>query len=387
MSEINYTFINGERICYQHIIGLTATPPIGELRGKLDRIAPIVDRITIPEAIGNKWISNYIEFNYGLDFTVQEQELYVQLSKPITETLDSFRDVHKLLNLPNVESPLALMNCCTNGYMYKEFNKTNNMWDTHRIDSMHMCNAVATTMGWNVNIDVSTERGRKLNHDWSPTAIKERCLNFRTVSRRRNDLINNNKVKLNAILEILTKFNNKRGIIFNQSTEFADKLTASINFKEPNSAICYHSNIESRFLYNTDGSVITTKAGIPKKFGKTTLKKLALEGMLTNKFKYLVTVMALDAGLDITNLNLAIITSGTINPLQDKQRKGRSFRINPFAEDEVVIIFNLYMKNFKHLDTDITSRDYVKLTKRQTDSELPCIFIDSLDEIQYLYKI
>lgn len=384
-TDVAYTFISGERIIYTHILGLTGTKPINDLT-RFNKLAPVLDTISIKEAIANGWISNYIEFNYGLDFTSTNKDLYVQLSKPITDTLQLFKGVHTHIGIPAIKSPVELIRCCTNGYIHKWFDNVDNIWKTARVDSSNMCNLVARTMGWSVDMDITTERGKEINYNWAPSAIKERCQNFNNVVKRRNDLINNNKTKLNAVLEIVTKFANKKGIIFNQSTEFADNITNCINIKQPKHAVCYHTNIESRYMTDEYGRTITTLAGVPKKFGKTTLKRLALDGLRNNTHKILVTVMALDTGFDVEDINLAIITSGTINPMQDLQRKGRSFRLNPDDKDEVVLIFNLYMKDFEYNGNDVVSRDRIKLETRQRLSEVASINIDNLDEVEYLYK-
>lgn len=386
-SDVNFTLINGTLIHYQYIIGLTATEPTGTEAKELALIAPIVDTISIGEAIANKWISNHIEINYGLDFNSKDKELYVTLSKPITETNEMFKTLPTLLNSPVFKTPLDVIFACTIGVDHKYLNTSTNMWDTLRIHSDQVCEHVAKLMGWNKELDTNTDRGKQLNYLWSPSAIKERCHNYRKVIKRRNDLINNNITKLNAVLEIITKFNSRKGIIFNQSTEFADILTAAINAKKYNNAICYHSAIESRYLTDSNGRTITTLNGKPKKFGKVTLKRMALEGMQNNVYQHLVTVSALDEGMNITNINLAILTAGTLDTKKQRQRTGRSFRINPYAEDETVLIFNLYMKHFKYLDKDITSRDEVKLQERQKLNTISPIVIDSLEQINYLCEI
>ena len=392
LTDIRFPFINGDKIHYGYAIGLTATIPSDKIdRTKLLNLLPIIDAISIKEAVTNEWIAKHIEINYGLDFNNDDKDLYIQLSRPISNVLDLFKGMYKRMPLPGLHTDMDIIYACTHGYIYKHLNECN-VNITNRFDSTTICNRVAEVMGWHRDIDTNTPRGADLHYYWSPSAIKERCLNFDKVVRRRNDLINNNKSKLNAVLELTTVFTDKTTIIFNQSVEFADIVTNAINSKKKHTAICYHSKIETRYMQDEHGNTICSKNGSPKKFGKTVLKRMAIEGLKDGTYDTLVTVMALDTGMDIPNINLAILTSGTINSTQYDQRKGRSFRIDELNKEDVVIIFNLYMKSFDTKNADgenvsVISRDATKLFERQKLNTSHIIDINTLTDIEYLYKI
>lgn len=386
ISDESFKIINGDIIHYDTIVGLTGSLS-REVKTKLKPFLQVVDEISIKEAIANKWISNHLEFNLGVEYTKEEKELYIRLSKPITDTLDLFKSVPNLLGITELKDTYSVIRSCSNGFITKQYNQNSFMYETIRYNSITMCELVAKVMGWHVHLDTSTTRGKEIEYYWNPNNIKERCINFNNIVKRRNDLQNNNATKLNAVLSIINRFQNKKSIVFNESTEFAEKLNNAINLKYPKTSMCYHSNIESRFLYDDDNNIITHKNGKPKKFGKDSLKKIALEGLKSNKYKTLVTVKALDEGFDEDSINMSIITSGTINPLQYQQRKGRSYRVNPFDKDDVVLIFNIYMKSFYNIDNkEIVSRDAIKLNIRQKDNAISPIYINSIEDIIELYR-
>src|SRR5690606_23822931 len=88
------------------------------------------------------------------------------------------------------------------------------------------------------------------------------------------------------------------------------------------------------------------------------------------------TASALDKGLDVIDIRLAIVTSGTSNWTQHKQRGGRAKRVE---EDEniIVLIINLFIKGTK-------DEDWLK--DRQSKSNNVVYWVDSIDEINYQPK-
>jgi hypothetical protein len=85
---------------------------------------------------------------------------------------------------------------------------------------------------------------------------------------------------------------------------------------------------------------------IQGKFGKTMtesvdkIKEETIQGMITGKYKYLVTAKALDEGLTIPNLELVIITFGSNNPIQQGQRSARGSTIDVLNDKKQTKIFN-----------------------------------------------
>ena len=117
----------------------------------------------------------------------------------------------------------------------------------------------------------------------------------------------------------------------------------------------------------------TGKTGKLIKFGQTRQKKEALDILTTNPKAIMCTTKALDTGIDIPDIKLSIITSGSYNPTQQEQRIGRSTR-NDGTED-IVLLFNLYAKN---------TQEEKSLKSRQMGAKHPIIKLNNLDDLDNL---
>ena len=75
------------------------------------------------------------------------------------------------------------------------------------------------------------------------------------------------------------------------------------------------------------------------------LKDIATSNILDNVSNIISTTSALDRGLNIENLDFAIISSRKSNSTQAKQRNARVKRIDYLNKDSISTIINIYYKN------------------------------------------
>lgn len=359
-----------------YVLGLTGTLPDNSV---VLRNVPlhVIDRISEPEAIANKWISNFVEYNIKLELSDFDKQRYEKFSIPIQELQELFRGCAHMLNLgsPIFKSDVDVMYSCIYGKTF--YNKTEPIFI--RADAIIM--SIATRKGWKRDLLLTDDYNRMLNDFWSPAAIKDNVHTFNKLVRERNEILTINPVKRNAILELYNS-NIVPTLIFNESTDFADSIATAIG----EDAFAYHSNISSKPMIDpSTGEHYTYKSGIKKGelklFGKTTLRKYAIDGIKSGKFKALVTARALDEGVDIPNLERVITSAGTINPLTYAQRSGRGKRIDYSNPNKVTRIYNLYFDDFTTTNGNvIISRDKQKLIQRQAGSN-DVIWIDCIQDL------
>jgi len=381
------SIIRGNKVSYSMILGLTGTFPNKEEKIEINKHCPVIDSISDSEAISNGWISDFVEYNIPLELSEEDKFKYIKLTMPIKKMLSQFKNTARLFQLSPGEfmfkSDYDLIVACVSGKVHngKYYNASN------------IRLTLATIKGWSKDIDTSSDYGRELDASWNPNRLVDDAQVFINSIRSRSEIINNNPVKLKAVLDLFTHFT-ETTICFNESTDFADQIVNLVNykFKRP-IAIAYHSNVKSQHLVNPEtGTYYTYKSGpnhgLPKVFGKDSIKNIALEGVMSGKYLLLSTARALDEGLSLSNIKQVITTAGTTNPLQYKQRNARGRTVDIYDPDKVTRIFNLYFEDFydyNNLDTSgipklIHCRDKDKLIIRQ-ESANKVIFADSLNAI------
>lgn len=367
-SDERLKIIRGEIIKYRWNLGLTGTFPTGKIGDEISKYFPIIDTITEHEALQNKWISNFVEYNYGLKLSDEDKYRYLQYSIPIRETLDLFKGTSKLYSF--FKDDYDVLTSCFAGKKTK----------SGYIQAKTIRQDLASKKGWSTELPLTNDYNRMIEDNWNPIIIEQNARKFNDIVRKRNDIINNNRVKLRAVIDICNRFK-LTTIIFNESTDFADIIADELNI-DGLVAICYHSNIESKFLLDKDGNQMYTLTGKPKKVGKVCIKKEALEGLKNGKYRVLSTAKALDEGLDVPNIELVITTAGTTNPLQYKQRNARGKTVDIYNPDKVTKIINLYFTNFVDDNGNtIPCRDYQKLMLRQSMNDIVPIDITNIDDI------
>lgn len=123
--------------------------------------------------------------------------------------------------------------------------------------------------------------------------------------------------KIPATIKIIKKFTNRKWIIFNKSIKFAEELAKSMQ-KEGFKCGIYHSKL------------------------KKNQRESILKDFDNNKFQYLIAVDALNAGLNIPDIDSAICVSGVSTELTNVQQLGRIVRAK---EGKQAVFVNLYCKD------------------------------------------
>lgn len=358
LTEERLKFLNKTQITYKYILGLTATWDDKENRQiYLEEICPIVDIIDEEEALREGFISEFIEYNIGVDLTPDEQLNYAKYTKIITDNLNKFG-----------KGGLELAGLCLQGDKAHTAKEYCFMW--------------ATKHGWHQGINTSVPDNAKINNLWNPSKIIGYAKLLLNAIRDRKDILYSAENKIHTALEIVKKYPDLRTICFSQSTQFADRLAYRINefFYEKegdsNRCVVYHSKLETQMGINP-------KTGKPMKFGKKRLKDIAIKRIADGTATHISTASALDKGYDERKIRLGINSSSTQNPTQQTQRGGRVKRTefigiegdNHTKEEKTKLIVNLYVRD---------SKDYDWLKRRQVNANTSRIYwVDSVNEINY----
>lgn len=379
--------IDGTLIKHNYRLGLTGTYPYGI--PWIEELYPVVDKITEEEAVANKWISPFVEYNILLELPQVDKARYERFSKPIYETLEMFKPVVSMLTREEgkrmFEDEFDLIQACHNGFSTKNLQG----YDIY-ITYDKLCNAIAQLLGWHVDLNITIPENEELNRLWSPHSIHNRAKVFMDYVKKRNEILIDHPNKMHMIGEIINR-NSVPTICFNESTKFADSVAEYINarFNPVYKAVCYHSKIESRPMIDpTSGKFFLftsgDRKGTPKIFGKDSIKKIVIQGMREGFYQFISTAKALDEGVDIPVIEQVICTAGTTNPLTYQQRTARGKTIDIYNPNKITYIFNLVFDDFVNSDGElIKSRDKSKLILRQSQSSSDIHWIKSLDEINF----
>lgn len=332
------------------MLGLTADYEDKDKRYKeIESILPVVDRITEEEALKEGYISKYIEYNVAVDLTVQELEKYKMLSDIISKNLGKFGN--RGLELA---SKILIGDKAGKGIEYAI--------------------RYATERGWRSNLNPANADDCKILEVWTPNKVIGYAKLAMENIRERKNLLYFSMNKLKVAKEVVIKFENLKTICFSQSTLFADTLAKVINnhyesFQHSRKCIVYHSQLDTVISYDERGN--------QKKKGKTVLKREAIEAIKNSKNDIISTASSLDKGFDVKDIRLCLTTSGTQNPTQYNQRKGRGVRVEDYEKENIVLIINLYIRN---------TMDEQWLKKRQSKSNNVVYWVDKVDDINYTIK-
>jgi superfamily II DNA or RNA helicase len=120
--------------------------------------------------------------------------------------------------------------------------------------------------------------------------------------------------KIEATMEILKKFPEKKALVFSEAISFAKKLYDEI----PDECVLFHSRMSK-----------------PER-----KKSLLAFEIQSNKIRVISAVKALNAGFNVPECSLAICASGNSKWLDMVQRQGR---ISRKQDDKLALFFNLYI--------------------------------------------
>lgn len=171
--------------------------------------------------------------------------------------------------------------------------------------------------------------------------VRVKAINFFRVMGARKQFLYTNSSKLSVIKQILDEYPLK-SIVFSETTAFADTITKMMGD-------------ECRSLHT----------GIPSKKRTKILQEYSLPD---SDIRILSTAKMFDEGIDLPNIELAIIASGTSSKRQSIQRIGRAIRKKA---GKTALIVNLYMEDTQEL----------KWVEKRT-SGLDPEWISSYDEIE-----
>lgn len=251
--ETNEYFKFFENNTYKYILGLSASIDDDKL-ASLNKIAPISYVLTLDQAVKLGIISPFRIFNVEIELTDEEK-----------------REYNRLLHL----------------YTYYE-RILGGKW--HAFSN-------------------SLKFLKEGNED-----EKRNAAIFRSLIKKRKDLLNNAANKIVVTNKILTFFTECNGIIFSESIEQCHRLVG-----ENEKIIAYHSKMK-------------------KKEKRDALDRLN-DGR--TKVKCISAVRGLNEGLSIDSIVYNIITAGNGKMKDMIQRTGRSCR---YVEDKIAYIFRLYVK-------------------------------------------
>lgn len=186
------------------------------------------------------------------------------------------------------------------------------------------------------------------DHLFSPTNIAKNAAQCMNIIQKRKMKWQNMPSKLEVAVKILERFNVKT-IVFSETAAFADKLVKKV----PKIAVAYHTRL-STLAVKGDESIEVTEgreesANLKLQgytiIGQKKRKDEALRRFLDPKdpIRALSTVRAMDEGVDIPNITLALKLAYNSTKRQTMQRDGRAGRKDYDNLEKVAIVINLYM--------------------------------------------
>lgn len=306
---------------FNYCLGLTAT--LNDTQRKyLESIGiPVVFTITRNEANKLGLLPEFDVFNYGIELTTREQLQYQKAYEIFNSTFEIF----KLASEHNAFD--VAMACCQKpDVIFNIGKKTKVVKDVLRI--------VAKTN------ELDESDVRKIAFQWKASMIKL------------GQICDNAYNKKQAILELLDRYKDEKTIVFSQSIDKCEEIANEIT-----NAYAYHS--------------------------KTKQRKKLLDAFISGFFGRLITVEAIDMGLDDSKLTLGINAKYDNETGVMVQRIGRFVRNDKDNPDKYARFINLYCKPFvtendKGEEYEINTVDYNKL-KNLSYNE-PYVWIDDLNE-------
>lgn len=329
-----------------YCLGLTANyEDINHRHNLIQGVLPVVDRVTLEEAEKEGFVSKFIEYNIGVPLSPAEQNTYNISSEKMTNNLSKLGKN----GLESANKILVAAGKKDYGYIF----------------------AIASNNGWRKDLNLADPKQKEINDLWHPKMIIGYASNGINALRERKTILYNAVNKIKAAIELITKFDTLKTICFSQTTLFADTLAFRVND--------YYANLDPHskkvcVVYHSALKTIITEDN--KKKGKTILKREAIEAIRSGEARVLSTASSLDRGFNVEDIELAVTTSGTQNPTQYNQRKGRSLRVME-SRDKMALIVNIYARN---------TQDERWLKKRQSKSTNIIYYVNSVDEISYSPK-
>jgi superfamily II DNA or RNA helicase len=196
-------------INYSFVMGLTATLERSDKKHhQLSRIAPVIDTVTMEQAITAGYVSTFTIYNLGVELSESDRAEYQKIN-------DRFYKYFSLFSFDFNSAMRAL---------------------TDR--------------------DYREALAKKMN--WTDKEVMIFALNFNKNMRARKTFLYNNKTKVSLTKEILELYPNSKAITFAESVDFADILTDAIG----DTSFSYHTKTSKKKrdalmkMYNDDLSPV-----------------------------------------------------------------------------------------------------------------------------------
>lgn len=287
------------------VSGLTATlHRLDDKHKLLEKLCPVIATVTEEECVRKAWISDLIAINLAVDISGAERAQLETLDKAIRSGLSQFGDYKVMQTCKKISNAVAY---ATLHYPSQDPN----------------------------------DKGK---------ALMISAINTDKMIRRRTEFLYKTSHKIEVAIELAKRIKLKT-IMFGESTSFADEVAKALGRR----CRVYHSNLPSQQRvvsvekhYKTLSaaekfakSVNGTLEGLTVKYNKTMimsgdkLKKEAITLYKSNVIDTILTAKALDAGFDVTDVELGIEGSRTRAKTQHSQRKGRVSRSYVYQDGTV----------------------------------------------------
>lgn len=375
-----------KRITASYKLGLTGSKLGSVDRSKLKALRfPVIDVITEEEAIFNKWITDYDEYNIGIDIPDVDKIRYKGYNDIISEITSNFSKVYKKVNTafnnPELfKGDFELIQACHIGkhVLDSKFRKVG------YIEPEKLRMIVGHIMGYRKDEPIVNDYVSRIQTYWNPSNIESVAKTYCKAIENRNRFIKHNVAKVNAVMA-LSKIIKEPTIVYNDSNDMTDQLYEQLDVPR----VRYHSGLESEPMFDEEGYPVLYKSGdkigMQKVMGKTMQKKLAIESIVSGKALYLITGKSLNESLNLPMVKYIICTSGDTNPTTYDQRVSRGKTLNEADTNKKCVIINLFINDFFLNGAFVSSRDKEKLMLRQ-DNVKNVVWCESISDFISISK-
>lgn len=180
---------------------------------------------------------------------VEEHLVGVELSDKDKESYDKYTDI--------INTTISILGSLDN------IEKCKNGDNVLNISAAEFRTNLAKQNGWSENFDINVPFMCQIDEYYNPEVIKDRACNFYSIAKNRRDLCTDNVAKLNAVLDICVKNEDKRILIVSKRGEYAAKVADYLNM---NGISCgnYHDCLDNIPAIDEKGNLILYKSGAKK---------------------------------------------------------------------------------------------------------------------------
>lgn len=276
-----------------------------EHREFLNSLMPMADNVTFEEGKRNGWIAETKEFNLFITLSPEKQLEYDAIHEMFEEYYAHFNQNFNLAqscrNFHGAMSYVQMANIT-------HFDEEKNRWLTPN--------------------ELAYDYSKKANI-WGKAMAK------------RSNFINLSSEKTDAVVQIISSIKRKY-VTFGLLNETADRLTKALP-----ECKSYHSELETLYFPKAllyEYGMAKSPNGNPVKVSGNRLKKIAIYELTLDIIRGINSTKALDLGLDVPGLSMAV--SYCRNSGQERQNQ-RGARVTRVEGDKVSLLINVILKNTK----------------------------------------